>query len=93
MDKPDTLSCHSSGPWVLFNAFSTIFPTATADSVHSALDGAAFGEGFGKIWVDNVGCTGTEAALDECAFDFDLSVDGDCDHSKDASVQCNRRKS
>lgn len=51
-----------------------------------ALSRAAFGQGSGRIWLDNVGCTGSEIRLIECpanAIGFH-----NCDHSEDAGVRC-----
>ncbi|NXE57188.1 C163A protein, partial [Casuarius casuarius] len=47
---------------------------------------AHFGQGQGPIWLDEVNCTGTEAALSECK-DKDWGVHG-CEHGEDASVVC-----
>ena len=57
------------------------FPGALA-----AKRSAAFGEGEGQIWMDNVQCTGVESLLTEC------SHNGwgheNCGHYEDASVMC-----
>ncbi|NWU94381.1 C163A protein, partial [Upupa epops] len=43
-------------------------------------------EGSGHIWLDNVECTGTEAALSECtARPWGMN---NCNHGEDASVVC-----
>ncbi|NXL39600.1 DMBT1 protein, partial [Glaucidium brasilianum] len=52
----------------------------------SALGSAHFGQGSGHIWLDNVNCTGTEAALSECQARPWGS--NSCDHQKDAAVVC-----
>ncbi|NXW37374.1 DMBT1 protein, partial [Phaetusa simplex] len=54
--------------------------------VISAPRRAYFGEGQGPIWLDNVRCTGTEAALSECRANT-WGVHG-CEHGEDASVVC-----
>ncbi|NXO55284.1 DMBT1 protein, partial [Aramus guarauna] len=55
----------------------------TAVSAYSA---AHFGQGLGPIWLDNVQCSGTEAALSEClARPWGVN---NCDHGEDASVVC-----
>ncbi len=51
-----------------------------------ALSGASFGEGTGRIWLDNVLCTGCERSLINCTADF--SGINYCTHAQDAGVQC-----
>ena len=55
-----------------------VVPTATSN--------ARFGEGIGPIWLDNVGCRGTEDSL------FSCHHNGvgyhNCVHSEDAGVIC-----
>ncbi|NWZ60001.1 DMBT1 protein, partial [Haliaeetus albicilla] len=52
----------------------------------SAPGSAHFGQGSGRIWLDNVNCTGREAALSECQTRPWGS--NSCDHQKDAGVVC-----
>ncbi|XP_074932369.1 scavenger receptor cysteine-rich domain-containing protein DMBT1-like isoform X3 [Phalacrocorax aristotelis] len=52
----------------------------------SAPGSAHFGQGSGRIWLDNVNCTGGEAALSECQ--TRLWGANSCDHRKDAGVVC-----
>ncbi|XP_075301986.1 scavenger receptor cysteine-rich domain-containing protein DMBT1 isoform X3 [Opisthocomus hoazin] len=47
---------------------------------------AHFGQGQGPIWLDDVRCTGTEAALSECRAKS-WGIQG-CDHREDAGVVC-----
>ena len=51
-----------------------------------ALARAAFGRGSGKIFLDNVRCTGEEQRLIDCRAN-DIGVHN-CGHSEDAGVRC-----
>ncbi|NWW98563.1 DMBT1 protein, partial [Caloenas nicobarica] len=55
-------------------------------AVVSAPRRARFGPGQGPIWMDNVQCLGTEAALSECRTKG-WGVHG-CEHGEDAGVVC-----
>ena len=48
--------------------------------------GAEFGQGTGKIWRDNVACTGTEIVLSSCRASSWGSHN--CGHRDDAGVVC-----
>ncbi|KAM6107488.1 antigen WC1.1-like [Phoenicopterus ruber ruber] len=52
----------------------------------SALDKAAFGEGRGPIWLEQVECRGTELSLQDCWGQPGDS--GACRHKEDAAVRC-----
>ncbi|NXK14915.1 WC11 protein, partial [Herpetotheres cachinnans] len=52
----------------------------------SALDEAAFGEGMGPIWLEQVECRGTELSLQDCWAQPGDS--GACRHKEDAAVRC-----
>ncbi|NWX51241.1 DMBT1 protein, partial [Steatornis caripensis] len=54
--------------------------------VVSAPRRAHFGQGQGPIWLDDVRCTGVEAALSECRTKG-WGIHG-CEHGEDASVVC-----
>ena len=50
------------------------------------MEPAMFGPGQGRIWLDNVACTGNEQNITECS-----NVrwgDHTCDHSQDVGVIC-----
>ena len=51
-----------------------------------ALSFAAFGEGTGDIWLDNVNCAGTESRLADCPANS-IGVHN-CRHIEDAGVRC-----
>ena len=57
--------------------------------------GAHFGEGTGKIWLDNVVCTGAEKRLSDCARRRSAPGkatpelgESNCSHAQDVGVQC-----
>ncbi|XP_053395101.1 uncharacterized protein LOC128555756 [Mercenaria mercenaria] len=48
-----------------------------------------FGGGFGKIWLDNVVCTGSEINVFDCPRSHDRDIgEHDCGHSEDVGVTC-----
>ena len=49
-------------------------------------EGAAFGEGTGRIWMDEVRCSGQETELINCRFQG--WGQEDCGHNEDAGVIC-----
>ena len=61
----------------------------SADGANSALGSAAFGEGTGQIWLDDVACTGSEQRLDRCGHGG--IGNHNCAHSEDAGVRCQGR--
>jgi len=48
--------------------------------------GNQYGGGFGKVWLDDLNCTGTETSLADCTHNG--WGDHDCAHYKDVSVRC-----
>ena len=48
--------------------------------------GAFYGQGSGRIWLNNVNCTGTELTIENCSH-TGWGI-GNCRHSKDAGVKC-----
>ncbi len=51
-----------------------------------ALSQATFGQGTGRIWLDNVQCTGSEKTLMNCT--ASSSGNYSCTHAQDAGVRC-----
>ena len=51
-----------------------------------ALQGYQVPSGTGRIWLDEVTCTGREENIESCS--HDEWGDHDCSHSEDAGVQC-----
>ena len=55
-------------------------------TVAALLHRAHFGQGTGRIVLDNVQCAGTEHDLMECS--HNEVFDHNCDHGEDAGVAC-----
>ena len=54
--------------------------------VSVGVEAAGFGQGTGRIWLDNVQCTGSEEELVMCR--ASSSGVNSCSHSQDAGVRC-----
>ena len=50
-----------------------------------AVRAAFFGQGTGPIFLDDLGCTGTESSLLDCT----ANTQPNCAHNEDAGVRCN----
>ena len=48
--------------------------------------GAFYGQGSGRIWLNNLNCTGIELIIENCSHSG--WGDESCSHSKDAGVKC-----
>ena len=51
-----------------------------------AIGQSSFGEGTGRIWLDNVQCTGSERLLANCP--SSLRGITTCTHAQDAGLRC-----
>ncbi|TDH15846.1 hypothetical protein EPR50_G00013900 [Perca flavescens] len=59
-------------------------------TARSALTNAAFGQGSGPIWLDDVSCSGNESSITDCRHQgFGVH---NCGHVEDASVVCEGRQ-
>lgn len=56
-----------------------------------ALTLATFGVGFGPIFLDDVGCNGSESRLTQCS-NLGVGVHN-CAHTEDAGVNCSGKRS
>ena len=75
--------------WDLNDAHVVCRQLGYADAVRFS-SGAEFGEGVGRIWLDNVNCVGTESMLSSCSARPWGSHN--CRHNEDAGVVCKTGK-
>ena len=71
--------------WDLRDAIVVCRQLGYATAVRRSI-GAEFGQGTGRIWRDNVACSGTESMLSSCRASSWGSHN--CGHSDDAGVVC-----
>ena len=79
---------------ILPNKFTRTTPITERESknIHffytgaTAFSNAFYGRSSGFIYLDNVGCTGTESRLVDCSHDG-IGVHN-CRHSEDTGIQC-----
>ncbi|KAK2099378.1 Scavenger receptor cysteine-rich domain-containing protein scart1 [Saguinus oedipus] len=74
-----------AGSWDLADAEVVCHQLGCGPAV-AALGAAAFGPGSGPVWLDEVGCRGSEGSLWGCA--AERWGRGDCAHKEDAGVRC-----
>ena len=75
----------SNGISIQFNQCKILFTIINYFIGSEPLSGA-FGEGTGRIWLDNVQCSGSERQLRDCM--ADSSGINSCTHAQDAGVRC-----
>uniref|UniRef100_A0A8C2EN68 SRCR domain-containing protein n=1 Tax=Cyprinus carpio TaxID=7962 RepID=A0A8C2EN68_CYPCA len=71
--------------WDMTNA-AVVCRQLECGSAISALHNAAFGQGSGSVWLDDVKCLGSEGSLTQCSHS-ELGTH-DCNHGEDAGVVC-----
>jgi len=50
--------------------------------------GNTYGEGSGNIWLDDLGCTGNENALEDCPHSGWGAGNSYCGHYEDVAIEC-----
>ena len=69
--------------WIIYSTLA-VFVVVVLDT--AVLNAAAFGEGTGRIWLDNVQCTGSERELRNCT--SNSNGINSCTHAQDAGMRC-----
>ena len=54
------------------------------------MSSAHFGSGSGPIWLDDLGCNGNEADIDQCSKANNVWGSNNCNHGEDAGVICGK---
>ena len=68
------------------NAAQVVCRQLGFDIAVATRDNAYYGEGEGKIWLNDVNCTGTESSFQDCLHSGSgIEI---CYHEDDAGVQC-----
>ena len=57
------------------------------NSANGYTTGSSYGSGLGRIWFDNMKCTGRESNLLDC-FSYNGPLVSSCDHTMDIGVAC-----
>uniref|UniRef100_A0A3B3DTT3 SRCR domain-containing protein n=1 Tax=Oryzias melastigma TaxID=30732 RepID=A0A3B3DTT3_ORYME len=79
--------CHDS--WDLNDA-KVVCRQLSCGTALKATESAQFGQGSGKIWLDDVACSGTESSLTKC--DHGGYGTHNCNHGEDAGVICSGKE-
>ena len=61
--------------------------SCTSSDAVEAFRGSEFGHGTGPIFLNQLGCSGTESSLVDCNRFAGLGLHS-CDHSQDAGISC-----
>ena len=76
--------CHDGWDW---NDAQVVCRELDLGNAVVAEHSAYYGQGSGHIWLDDVGCVGTELIIAQCSHNGWGSHN--CNHGDDASVKCN----